>query len=155
MSRSQHLDISIQQSRHRVLCGIISMTDEGTSLVDRARLLGFPVDWQDQRVYPNRPGYSDYGVTFLLARDVARAEAARSFRAMGQTPDYLSLEAISSRQAQQEATRIFNGLRAQGIELSGYADGRYFTCQQPMPWTPRRPHRAPAPEFVPPYPKRH
>lgn len=145
MSRNQHVDVSIQQSRHRVLCGIISMTEEGMDLVDRARRLGFPVDWHDHRVYPNRPGYSDYGATFLLAKDVARAEAARNSRACGLVPDYITLEAHSGRQAQHEATRIFNGLRAKGIELSGYADGRYFTCQQAMPWTGKRPHHAPAP----------
>jgi hypothetical protein len=153
MSRSQHMDISIQQSRHRVLCGILTEVNEGQHLIERARLLGFPVDWQDPRVYPNRPGYSDYGATFLLAKDVARAEAARQYHISGRTPDYLTLDALSSRQAQHEATSIFNSLRARGIELSGYANGRYFTAQ-PMPWSrPRSP--APAPMPVPPRSKRH
>lgn len=151
MSRSQHVDISIQQSRHRVLCGIISVTDEGMDLVDRARQLGFPVDWNDQRTYPNRPGYSDYGATFLLAKDVIRTEMARQLT--GQPLDYLALDAQSSRTAQLKATSIFNGLRERGIELSGYANGRYFTCQQAMPWTGRRPSPAPAPS--PRYSRRH
>ncbi len=153
MSRNQHIDISIQQSRHRVLCGIISATQEGMDLVDRARRLGFPVDWQDQRVYPNRPGYSDYGATLLLAKDVARAETARANRMSGHDMDYLTLDTLSSRRAQIEATSIFNGLRACGIELSGYANGRYFTCQQAMPWTGRR--HDPAPTLAPRNPKRH
>lgn len=154
MSRDQHLDVSIQQSRHRVLCGIISMTEEGMDLVDRARRLGFPVDWEDQRVYPNRPGYSDYGATLLLAKDVARAETARQHRMTGQPVDYLTLDALSGRRAQLEATSIFNGLRSCGIELSGYANGRYFTCQQAMPWT-KRPHSGLAPAPAPRYLKRH
>ncbi len=152
MSRDQHLDVSINQSRHRVLCGIISMTDEGMDLVDRARRLGFPVDWQDQRVYPNRAGYSDYGATLLLAKDVARAETARQHRMTGQPVDYITLDAVSGRKAQLEATNIFNCLRSQGVELSGYAHGRYFTCQQAMPWAKRN---APAPAPSPRYLKRH
>jgi len=149
---SRNVDTAIQQSRHRVLCGLISMTDEGMDLIDRARRLGFPVDWQDQRVYPNRSGFSDYGATLLLAKDVARAETARQYRMTGQTLDYLALDAVSSRRAQLEATNIFNGLREQGVELSGYANGRYFTCQQAMPWGQRHVH-GPAPS--PHYPKRH
>lgn len=150
---SRHLETAVENCRIRVLCGIISATHEGADLVDRARRLNFPVDWEDQRVYPNRPGYSDYGATLLLAKDVARAEAAQQFRVRGQTPDYISLDALSSRQAQHEATAIFNRLRAQGIELSGYANGRYFTCQQAMPWAGKRLSPGPAP--VPPYRVRH
>jgi|GEM_PF-885316 len=170
MYRSQHLDVAIHQSRHRVLCGLICHSPEGLSLIDRARQLGFPVDWQDGRVYPNRPGYSDYGATFLLAKDVVRAEAAQHYRMQGHQPDYSALDALSSRQAQHEATNIFNSLRAQGIELSGYAQGRYFTCQQTMPnsgpnsgpnsapsttpWMRQR-YPAPAPALLPPRSKRH
>lgn len=153
MSRSQHVDISIQQCRHRVLCGILTEVQEGSHLIERARRLGFPVDWHDPRVYPNRPGYSDYGATFLLAKDVARAETAQQFKLTGRTPDYLALDAMSSRQAQHEATCIFNSLRSRGIELSGYAQGRYYTAQ-PMPWSRPR-NQAPAPMLVPPRSKRH
>lgn len=134
MIRNQHLDISLLQSRHRVLCGILTSVEPGKSLIDRARILGFPVDWNDQRHYPNRHGYSDYGATYLLAKDVYRAEAARSCRMHGQKIDSLALDAQASRLAKAEATQIFNRLIANGIELSGYEEGRFYTCQGPLPW---------------------
>lgn len=152
MTRHLHTESVIMQARHRVLCNIITNTKEGQSLIERARRLGFPVDWDDARVYPNRPGYSDFGATFMLAKDVLRAELTREIRLRGGEIDRTSLEASSSRQAQLEATNIFNALRSRQIELSGYVDGRYVTCQQ-MPWQRRSPAAAPA--SVPPRSEQH
>jgi hypothetical protein len=132
MIRNQHLDIALHQSRHRVLCGILSQVEEGKSLIERARLLGFPVDWHDPRPYPNRHGYSDFGATFLLAKDVCRAESAKFMRMTGQPLDRTALDSHATRQAKQEATTIFNRLIQEGIELSGHAHGRYYTCKLPL-----------------------
>ena len=125
---------SLQQNRHRVLCNILCTTEAGQNLVERARRLGFPVDWSDQRIYPSRPGYSDYGATLLLAKDVAKAETLQQFRVHGKNPDFISLDTQALRQAQQEAMAIFNSLHTSGVYLSGYVNGRFFTCQQAMPW---------------------
>ncbi len=156
MIRGQHLDIAIAQSRHRVLCHLMSHVPEGQYLVERARLLDIPVDWQDPRPYPSWPGHSDLGCIKKLAEDVTRIEYVRRSRMYGEAPDYLAIDALSRKEAMTEATTIFNRLHQYGIELSGYANGRYFTCAEPTPWTrPRRKPRAPALELVPPHSVRH
>lgn len=134
MIRTQHLDIALKQSRHRILCGIISSVEPGKNLIERARVLGIPVDWDDHRQYPNRPGYSDFGATYLLAKDVYRAETARTFRMTGRPIDTLALDSHAGRLAKEEATRIFNDLMSHNIELSGCENGRFFTCKTPQPW---------------------
>lgn len=134
MIRSQHLDVALRQSRHRILCGILTAVEPGKDLVERARILGIPVDWDDPRQYPNRPGYSDFGATYLLAKDVFRAEAARSLRMTGQAIDTFALDSHAGRLAKEEATRIFNDLIGQNIQLSGCEGGRFYTCKTPLPW---------------------
>jgi hypothetical protein len=156
MIRDRHEEIVTTQYRHRVLCDIIGAVPEGQYLVERARHLGIPVDWNDQRVYPSRPGNSDFGCVKKLAEEVARTEQLRRSRQYGTAPDYLLVDALSRKQGTEEATQIFNHLRADGIHLSGYQDGRYFTCAAPMPWSPGvKKHRAPALELVPPRSTRH
>lgn len=137
MSPAPSLETSLMQCRHRVLCGILTSVEPGKNLIERARLLGFPVDWADHRAYPNRQGYSDFGATYLLAKDVYKAEAARTCRMNGQSMNMEALDAHATRLAKEESAQIFNQLAAHGIMLSGYEQGRFYTHAQPMPWQNR------------------